>query len=153
MTREERIQLAIEKGITYDEVTGKIYGKRGNEIINKKDGYIRLSIRNGKKQYNIYAHHIAFYIKYNKIVEQIDHIDGDRSNNKIDNLREVTNQQNLFNIKNAKGYTYEKSTGKYKGQLSFSANGIRKSIYLGRFDTEVEARQAYFNAKKIYHII
>jgi hypothetical protein len=36
MTRLEKIQLAIEKGFTYDEVTGKIYGIYGKEITHEK---------------------------------------------------------------------------------------------------------------------
>lgn len=38
MTREEKIKLAIYKGITYDATTGKVFGVRGKEIINKNSG-------------------------------------------------------------------------------------------------------------------
>jgi hypothetical protein len=149
MTREEKIILAIQKGITYDEISGKLYGKRGNEIVNKKDGYIRLSIRNGKSQYNIYAHHIAFYIKYNKVVEQIDHKNGKRDDNRIINLREVTNQQNCFNKIGTKGYSYSKRDSVFFAQIV--KDGV--NTYLGRFNTEDEARQAYLEAKQKYHLI
>ncbi len=37
MTRLDRIKLAIQKGFTYNEITGKIYGIRGKEITKKND--------------------------------------------------------------------------------------------------------------------
>ena len=147
MTRLERIELAIEKGFTYDEVTGKIYGVRGKEIKSKINGYIRLYIRNGKKELYLYGHQFAFYYKYKKIVEQIDHINGTKDDNRICNLREVTHQQNQHNQKNAKGYYHNG----YSYCSKIALNG--KSIYLGSFDTEEEASQAYLEAKEKYHLI
>lgn len=149
MTREDKIKLAIEKGITYDETTGKIYSRFGREMSCKKDGYIRLSIRYGKKHYNLYAHHIAFYVKYGKIVEQIDHINGIRDDNRICNLREVNNQKNCFNRIGTKGYSYSKRDNVFFSQIAI--DGI--NTYLGRFDTEEEARQCYLDAKQKYHLI
>lgn len=149
MTRLEKIKLAIEKGFTYDEITGKIYSRFGNEIKCKINGYINLGIYHNKKQYHLLGHQFAFYYKYKKIVEQIDHKDGNRSNNRIDNLREVTYQQNHHNRTTAKGYCFNKTRNKFISQIMLN----NKNIYLGRFDTEQEARQAYLDAKKIYHII
>lgn len=149
MTREEKCILAIEKGFTYDEITGKIYGIKGKEITRKSFGYIDIGFSFNKKHYHLRGHQFAYYIKYGKVVEQIDHKDGDRSNNKIDNLREVNNQQNHFNETKAKGYYLHKNTNKYMAQLRL--NG--KHIYLGHHNTEQEARKAYLDAKKIYHII
>lgn len=149
MTREEKIKLAIEKGFTYDEVSGKIYGVKGKEIKSSKSGYIKISMTHNKVKIGLQGHHFAYYIKYNKIViNQIDHIDRDRTNNKIDNLREVTNQQNSFNTK-CKGYSYRKHMNKYQVRI-----GIDNKIKcLGSFNTEEEARQAYLDAKQKYHLI
>lgn len=149
MNREDRIKLAIEKGCTYDEVTGKVYGVRGNEIKTKSNGYIVLKVSLDKKYYSLRAHQFAYYYKYGKIVEQIDHKDGDRTNNKISNLREVTHQQNQHNRTKAKGYYYDKVNNKFMAYIGL--NNKQKTI--GRFNTEQEARQAYLDAKKIYHII
>jgi hypothetical protein len=148
MTRLDRIELAIKKGFTYDKVTGKVFGVKGREITNKNTyGYIQIRIVVDKKVYQILSHHFAYYIIHNKIVEQIDHINGDRSDNRIDNLREVTNQQNTFNRKGTKGYSL--NSGKFMAQIRIN----NKQINLGRFNTEEEAREAYLDAKKIYHII
>jgi hypothetical protein len=79
----------------------------------------------------------------------IDHRDGIRNNNCIDNLRVVTQQQNHFNRTKAKGYSWNKRAQKY--QASIKLNG--KPIHLGHFKTEDEARAAYLAAKQIYHVI
>jgi hypothetical protein len=149
MTREEKIKLAIEKGFTYNEITGKIYSRFGREIKSKTNGYIDIAIRDSNKQFHLYGHQFAFYYKYKKIVEQIDHKDGDRTNNKIDNLREVTHRQNTLNKVKVKGYYFNKNRKKYVAEIGVDY----KRIYLGYFNTEQEARQAYLDAKKIYHII
>lgn len=149
MTREEKCKLAIEKGFTYDEVTGNIYGIRGGNIIKRKSyGYIDLGLFVNNKHFHLQGHQFAYYYKYGKIVEQIDHIDGNRSNNKISNLREVTHQQNCFN-KKTKGYYFNKDKNKYISQIMID----KKKIHLGLYETEQEARQAYLDAKQKYHII
>ena len=78
--------------------------------------------------------------------QQIDHIDRNKQNNHLKNLRIVSNQQNQWN-KNIKGYSLFQ--GKYKVEIKLN----NKRFYLGRYDTEDEARQAYLDAKALYHII
>tara|TARA_B110000285_G_C14523148_1_gene337477 strand:+ start:18 stop:509 length:492 start_codon:yes stop_codon:yes gene_type:complete len=78
----------------------------------------------------------------------IDHIDGDKTNNNISNLRVVTSQQNSFNTR-AKGISWNKCAKKWMAQIYLN----RKKIHLGYFETEEEARNAYLEAKKIYHIM
>ena len=77
----------------------------------------------------------------------IDHIDNNRINNNLINLRVTTYQGNQFNRSNTKGYTFRKYINKYEAQLK--VNG--KTIFLGRFKTEICARLAYLTAKNHYH--
>lgn len=94
MTREEKCKLAIERGYTYDMITGIIYGLRGREIKSKdKDGYVIIQVYSNDKKIQLKAHQFAYYCIYNKVVEQIDHINGVKSDNRIENLREVTNNK------------------------------------------------------------
>ena len=79
---------------------------------------------------------------------QVDHIDKNKMNNNLSNLRMLTHQENTFNT-NAKGYYFNKSAKKFLAKICI--NG--KKIHLGYFDTEAEARQAYLDAKAIYHIM
>jgi hypothetical protein len=86
----------------------------------------------------IFAFHHCYWPKY------VDHIDCNKANNKIENLRETTVAQNQWNrgldrnnTSGIKGVYYDKSRNKW-------AVGIRKNnqkIFLGRFDTLEEAKK------------
>jgi len=78
----------------------------------------------------------------------VDHIDRDKTNNNLSNLRMVTTQQNAFNTK-AKGYHFRKDRKTKPWQAYIGKDG--KKIYLGYFDKEEDAHQAYLDAKEIYH--
>ena len=67
---------------------------------------------------------------------QIDHIDGDKHNNRIENLRLATRNQNMWNRK-AKGYRFKDN--RFEVQLRH----FGKYIYVGTFKTEDEAKEAY----------
>jgi len=116
-----------------------------------KTGYRKIRINN-----KIYAYHRVIYKLHNHewdITDVspnncIDHIDRDKLNNNVDNLRVVSQQQNMFN-KNGKGYYCHNKSNKWHAQIS--VNGKKKHI--GYFDVEQEARNAYLAAKKNYHII
>jgi len=150
MTREERCKLAIKRGYTYDPETGLIYNKYGKtNIPNKSTGYIIIGIRNNKKKCNLTGHRFAWYWVYKECVEEIDHINGIRHDNRICNLRSVTHQQNQWNRTKAKGYCWFKRDNKWMSTISLNS----KTIHLGLFDTEQEARNAYLAAKEIYHKI
>jgi hypothetical protein len=150
MTRLEKIKLAIKKGYTCDINTGIVYGLKGNELIRKnKSGYKSIRFRNKTTTYFLLQHHFIYYIATGKIVEEIDHINGDRADNRIDNLRSVNRSQNQHNRKTAKGYYWQKKSNKCIAQIVLN----NKVIYLGCFDQQEEARKAYLDAKKIYHKI
>ena len=79
----------------------------------------------------------------------IDHQNHTRDDNSNENLRVVTNQQNQFNRSGVKGYTWNKRNNKWEAQIKVDG----KSKYLGGFEKEEDARNAYLEAKAIYHII
>jgi len=116
------------------------------------DGYTHIMIN--KKTYK---YHRVVYKMYNPEwdIEDvsksnlIDHIDGERTNNVIENLRKATHQQNQWNHVNAKGYYWNKKTNKYYSQIQL--NG--KSKYIGSFDNKIDAYNSYLEAKKIHHKI
>lgn len=150
MTRLEKIQMAIEKGYTCDINKGIVYGVKQNELMRKNNcGYRYIVIRNKILTYYLLQHHFIYYIAKGEIVDEIDHINGDRADNRIDNLRSVTRSENQQNRKRTKGYNWSKKCNKWHCKIVLN----NKSIHLGLFDKEDEAHQAYLNAKKIYHII
>jgi len=143
-----KYEIAKEKGITYDPITGIIYGVKGNPINRKtKDGYINISIRKDGEVYQLYGHQYAFYIMYNYIPKCIDHIDMNPSNNKISNLRDIPKKQNHYNTK-AKGCSYDKNMNKWHSYIN--KDGIRTN--LGYYNTKEEAHKIYLEHKNKIHI-
>ena len=92
------------------------------------------------------THRLIFLYHYGFLPKYIDHIDGDKRNNKIENLREITNSQNCMNRKSQKN-----STSKYKGVCWSKRNQKwmayifynNKQNYLGYFDNEKAAAFIY----------
>ena len=135
--------------------TSKVKGaKIGTQAGHLKDnGYIHFSV--DSKKYG--AHRLAWVYVYGLEPNgDIDHIDGNRANNAIKNLRCVDRSTNLENIKNAK--SHNKSTGflgAYKlphGRFVSKIQVRGKNLNLGCFDTAIDAHKAYIEAKKKYHI-
>lgn len=149
MTRLQKCELAMQKGISYNEKTGEIIGVSGKVIKRLANGYINIAFYHNGFIYQLYGHHFAYYYKYKKIVDNIDHINNIRSDNKISNLRSVTKQGNSFNMKNVKGCYLGKCGLRWYAYI----NVDYKRIYLGAFNNELEAHSAYLEAKKIYHVI
>ena len=128
-----------------------------NEIkFSKCNGYVICNITiNGKprifSKHRLVklAHDPTFDIFDSSPSNCIDHENHTRDDNSNDNLRVVTQQQNCFNRANVKGYTWDKKAKKWKAQITIDG----KCKYLGLFEKEEDARNAYLVAKAKYHII
>lgn len=121
----------------------------------KNKGYIQctLAIDSVKIKFSqhrlvYYAHNQDWDIWDSSPDNQIDHYNRKRDDNSIENLHVVNSQQNNFN-KDAKGYTWDKNRNKWKAQIQL--NG--KSIYIGLFEKEEDARNAYIKKKLELHLI
>ena len=106
------------------------------------DGYRIVSIDNR----NLKLHRMVFLYHHGYLPRFIDHIDQNRANCRIENLREATTSQNMANIRKYK----QDALSIYKGvtrtrhgvyQVSIRCNG--HSNYIGRFKSEYEAALAY----------
>jgi HNH endonuclease len=103
------------------------------------------------------AHRLAWLYMTGKWPEKdIDHKDGDGGNNRWANLRDVSKTINLQNThKTPAGKKYSALFGAHwckkrrRWKSSIRVNG--KNVYIGWFDTDVEASQAYLEAKRKYH--
>lgn len=151
MNELEKYKVAKSKGYTYNPITGELKGVYGKVIKTiSPSGYIRFIMMFNDKPYCIRGHRLAWYLCYGELPKNfIDHIDGDRANNKISNLRDVTHQQNQWNQTKAKGYFWSKQFERWTSQITVN----NKRIFLGRYDTEEEASNAYKRAKTKYHTI
>lgn len=104
-------------------------------------GYIHIMVDKER----IAAHRLAwFYMTGKWPVYLIDHKSGDCTDNSFSNLREATAMQNQHNRTKARGYIYNKKTGKWVASIRINY----KAIYLGSFDLESDARAAYIAACK-----
>lgn len=146
----ERCEIAKKRGFTYNPETGILYGVTRKEIKNTKNGYIICYIMVDGKDYQIRGHRLAWFLYYGKLPNnQKDHINLNKTDNRISNLRDVTPQQNIFNRYEAKGYFFNKNYNKFQAQIGI--NGVY--LDLGSFDNEIDARRAYLEAKTKYHKI
>ena len=108
-----------------------------------KAGY--LCIRVNGKSYK--AHRLAWlYVSGNLPTGEIDHINGDKADNRIVNLRDVTKSVNQQNRKFVRGYSRDRN--RWKAQIGFDG----KWKHLGCYGTEQEAHAAYLLAKNEVHM-
>ena len=147
--------------LSYDPNTGEFRRKtvlRGHGKVGQiaggvdKDGYIQ--IRVDGKQHR--AHRLAWLYVHGEMPEhEIDHINGIRTDNRIDNLRAASDAINAQNVRQAR--TDNKSTGR----LGVYPNGSKfravitvsgKLVHLGQFDSAEEASSAYVAAKRKFHL-
>ena len=119
--------------------------------LHKPTKYYLIKINN--KAYK--THRLIYLYHYGYLPEFIDHIDRNRSNNKIENLRSVTKSQNQWNRKpnknhsssKYKGISWDKQNQKWKVRIRI--NG--KRINLNYFKSETDAAIAYNKAAIKYY--
>jgi hypothetical protein len=155
-TRILKVLPTVEKiraAVSYNHETGVITRKSTGKPISDKhngDGYLQLSIARCR----CYAHRIAWILMTGSWPSgQIDHINGDRADNRFANLRDVDQHTNMQNIRNAPISATSGVLGASPSYGRFRAcirvDGRFK--HLGRFDTAEEAHHAYVSAKRKYH--
>lgn len=131
--------------LIYNVDTGLFYKKSNatNAIGTiTKSGYVVFRV-NRKL---LYAHRVAFFLTHGFLPKMVDHINRNRSDNRLENLREADAK---LNAENSQGYGVTKPKHTKKWASSITNN--RKRIHLGYFDTAEEANKAYLLAKQKYH--
>lgn len=112
--------------------------------------------RNGRLQVHIdgtarYVHRLVWLYHHGEWPDgQIDHINGDKHDHRIENLRVVSNAENTQNVlRRTGGVTRESRVRARPWRARIMVSG--RSISLGYFATEHEARAEYLRAKAVYH--
>ena len=140
MLTQEKVKdlFSYIDGKLYWNTTGK--GRKLSGIVGSLDGigYLRTTIN--YKRYRI--HQLVYLMHHGYIPKYIDHIDGNKLNNSIENLRECTQSQNCMNQKmkqnsksGVKGVYWSKSMKKWAGEIIVK----RQRVYRDYFDTLEEA--------------
>jgi hypothetical protein len=120
-----------------------------------KDGYLHVKLYKDSKSYTKIVHRLVAqaFIPNPNNKPCVDHIDNNKQNNHVTNLRWVTIQENTMNsslskrnTSGVKGVSFNKKAEKWTAQILL--NGTRK--FLGNFDTKEEALEARLNAVEKY---
>ena len=134
---EEKYDIDTETGIVTRKRTGKIMGGKD------KNGYITFRFN-----YVLYRVHRIILTKYlgREIKEYCDHINHNKSDNRISNLRELNHQENLQhqqlsprNTSGYKGVNWYKHRKKWRAEITLN----KKTLHLGYFDTKEDAYDAW----------
>lgn len=153
-------QLELQRQLSCDPLTGEftrlvktswnadVGDKAGNIVAN---GYWQVSVNN--KAY--LAHRLVwFYFKGYWPKEMLDHVDGNKLNNALSNLREATRSQNMRNVRlmktntsGFKGVSWSNAAKKWQVRCKV----LGKDNYLGLFESAEEASQAYETFASKHH--
>lgn len=147
----------LREVLDYDPMTGvfsrvlKTCGTRRVKGSENCAGYLTIRI-DGKAHY---CHRLAWVYVYGTWpFGDIDHIDGDKANNRIGNLRDVTRGVNMQNQKKAQRRNRSSGLlGAFKDKNNWSARiGVDGVVHhLGNYDTPEEAHEVYLGAKRLIH--
>lgn len=139
----------LRKEFRFDPETGEVFRRVGHLV----NGYVRISVEPGKF---LQAHRLAWALVHGKWPDQIiDHINGDRADNRFDNLRDISTKMNIQNQRRASknnksgllGVSWSKTMKRWVARIYYD----RKYHSLGCFDTAEEAHDAYVSAKREKH--
>lgn len=163
MSKQDKVTAAFvrelfhydpETGVFTRLVTRQGLGARAGDVAGtlKPSGYLTIWICGA----NHMAHRLAWLYVHGKWpAHEIDHIDGNRANNAIANLRDVTRSVNHENLRSARsdsahGFLGVSPFRKKWWKARITVNG--KFQHLGTFRTPEEAHAAYLEAKRRLHV-
>lgn len=133
---------------------GNRRGAPKNKPVGSKVGENYLGCMLDGKHYLL--HRLIYLYIHGYMPKFVDHINGNKTDNRIENLRDVTasgNQQNMrqayvTNKSNLLGAFYSTQTKKWFSRICVN----NKKLWLGTFDSPEKAHQAYIKAKRELHI-
>lgn len=118
-----------------------------------KDGYVQIVVSTGGKVHFIMGHRLAWFIEHNEVPCQIDHINHNRGDNRISNLRNTTPLGNARNKSlcsdNKSGFhgvSWHKRDKRWRATIVVN----KVQIHLGNYLNKEDAVLARLRAEKFY---
>lgn len=156
MVQEQEVKELYDKfHQRFEYRDGKLFSKenwhrlqrKGQEVGSVNNcGYLKVCVDSK----NYLVHRIIYLMHHGKLPELLDHIDRNKLNNNIENLREADKELNSWNrdkqsnnTSGFRGVSWNKNAGKWHAYIKIK--GKRK--HLGLFSTPEEASEAYVKAK------
>jgi hypothetical protein len=119
-------------------------------------GHLQVGLYDENGRHYVFVHRLvaSAFIPNTNNLPQVDHIDMDKTNNHVSNLRFCTNQMNQYNKRSHagsssvyKGVYFNKQKNKW--QVTIMLDG--KNKHLGLFDDEQEAARKYDEYARVHH--
>lgn len=156
-------QEMLMKILRYDEKTGRLFWlPRPRDMFNAECTFVSWNRRNaGNEAFmqtnikgylagkvmgkSVTAHRVIWCMAHGTYPIQIDHIDGNKTNNLLSNLRAVTNAENQKNRPTQKnsstglnGVTFNKKLNKFQAYITIN----KRRVHIGTFETALDAQRA-----------
>ena len=147
----------LDSRLEYEPLTGLFRNRicrgtkaRAGDVAGTKteQGYIRINV-DGKLYY---AQRLAILTTTGSMpVGVVDHINGNRSDNRIENLRVVSHAENMQNRFTPSGENPYVGVSLVRGKWQASVTRFGMSVHLGMFESPEAARDAYQASRSMTH--